>query len=135
MLDFSCMKRIFKFSIASLLAMCLAVATVVCCCIGSGVMAHFHKAAACSHCPDQNSHGNSSNPAGTCPNQLTSAEFLHGQAISTPNVSTQHFPAPVFLNHHHVILSPALSLAYPPGSPPLGISFIPLYLRTFNLRV
>ena len=134
MLSFSCMKRIFKFSIASLLAMCLAVATVVCCCIAPTVMAHFHKVAMCSHCPDQSSQGNSSNPAGACRNQLTSAEFLHGQTISTPNVSAQPFPAPVFLNHH-TVLSPALSLAYPPGSPPLGISFIPLYLRTFNLRV
>jgi hypothetical protein len=128
------MKRIFKFSIASLLAMCLAVATVVCCCIAPAVTAHFHKVAMCSHCPDQSSQGNSSNPAGVCRNQLTSAEFLHGQTISTPNVSAQSFPAPVFLNHH-TVLSPALSLAYPPGSPPLGISFIPLYLRTFNLRV
>ena len=134
MLDFSCMKRIFKFSIASLLAMCLAVATVVCCCIAPAVMAHFHKAAVCSHCPDQNSHSNFPNPAGACQNQLTSAEFSHGQTISTPNVSAQPFPAPVFLNHH-TVLSPVLSLAYPPGSPPLGISFTPLYLRTFNLRV
>ena len=134
MLDFSCMKRIFKFSIASLLAMCLAVATVVCCCIAPAVMAHFHKAAVCSHCPDQSPQGNSSNPAAACRNQLTSADSFHGQTISTPNVSTQPFPASVFLNHH-TVLSPALSLAYPPGSPPLGISFIPLYLRTFNLRV
>ncbi len=135
MLNFRCMKRIFKFSIASLLVICLGVATVVCCCISPVVMAHFHKVAICSHCPDQNSHGNSSNPAGTCQKQLTNAEFSHGQTISPPKVSLLPFPAPIFLNNHHTILSPTLFSAYPPGSSPPGISFTPLYLRTFNLRV
>ncbi len=135
MLNFKCMKSILKFSIASLLAICLTVATVVCCCVRPAVMAHFHKAAMCSHCTDQNSKSHSSNPAGACQQQLTNAEFSNGQTISPPKISLLPSPAPFFLNNHHTILLPTLFLAYPPGSSPPGISFTPLYLRTFNLRV
>jgi hypothetical protein len=129
------MKRIFKLLIASLLTVSLGVATVICCCIAPSVMAHFHKAVTCSHCPDKNSQGNSPNPAGTCQQQLTSAEFLHSQTISSPVFSGHSFHVSDILNHHQITFTHSLLLAYPPGGPPLGISFTPLYLTTFNLRV
>jgi hypothetical protein len=129
------MKRIFKLYIACLLTVSLGVATVICCCIAPSVMAHFHKTVMCSHCQSENPNGNSSNPARTCRYQLTSAEFSNDQTISTPNASAPSFSASVFLNDHRSILSPILSLASPPGSPPLGIGFTPLYLRTFSLRI
>ena len=135
MLYFLCMKKIFKLSIASLLTVSLSVATVICCCIAPSEMAHFHKTVMCSHCPSQDSHSKSSNPAATCQNQLTSAEFNHSSSISSSVASTVHFPVPGFLNIHQTVLSPSLSLTYPPGGPPLGISFTPLYLRSFNLRI
>jgi len=130
------MKKILKLFVASLLTATLSVATVICCCVAPAVMAHFHQVTiCCSHCADKCSHDNSSNPGGACQNKLTSAEFSGGQTISTPKVSLLPFLAPVFLNNHYKVLSSTLSLAYPPGGPPLGISFTPLYLRTFNLRV
>ncbi len=129
------MKKVLKLFIASLLTVSLGVATVICCCIAPVVMAHFHKAAMCSHCHDQNSNDHSSNPAGTCQQQLTSAEFSHVPTISSPVVSADSFPVSVFLNNHQIALTQSLLLAYPPGGPPLGISLTPLYLRTFNLRV
>jgi len=128
------MRTILKLFTASLLTVALSVATVMCCCSASAAMAHFHKMDSCSHCPGPASHDNSSNPAGTCQNQLTSAEFSHSQIISTPNISVLPFQVPVFLNNHQITLTHLL-LAYPPGGPPLGISFTPLYLRTFNLRI
>ncbi len=135
MLNSQYMIKIFKLFIASLLIISLGVATVICCCIAPSVMAHFHKAVMCSHCQGENSHSNSSNPAGACRQQLTSAEFFHAQTISSPIVSAKFFPVSVFLNNHQVTPTRSLLLAYPPGGPPLGISFTPLYLRTFNLRV
>jgi len=121
--------------VALLLTLSLGVATVICCCIAPSVMAQFHKAAVCSHCPGEKSQGNPSNPAGTCQQQLTSADIFNGSIISSPIVPAKHFPVTVFLNDHHITLTRSLLLAYPPGGPPLGISFTPLYLRTFNLRI
>ena len=129
------MKKAFKLFIAILLTASLGVATVICCCIAPSVMAHFHKKVMCSHCPDQNSHSNSPNPAGSCQQQLTSADISHGSTISSPIVPTKHLPVTVFLNDHRIALTHSLLLAYPPGGPPLGVSFTPLYLRTFNLRI
>jgi len=129
------MRKIFNLFIAFLLAASLSVATVVCCCIAPSVMAYFHKTVACSHCPGENPSGNSSNPAAACQNQLTSAEFTHSPIILSSSVSGNSFPSVVFLNDHQIALTRSLLLAYPPGGPPLGISFTPLYLRTFNLRI
>ena len=129
------MKKIFSLLIASLLTVALSVATVICCCIAPSVMAHFHKTAMCSHCTGASSHGNSSNPMGACQNQLTSAELSHAQIISSSIISVQHFPLSVFVNNHQITFTRSLLLAYPPGAPPLGIRFTPLYLRTFNLRI
>jgi len=125
----------FKLFTASLLTIALSVATVMCCCSASAAVAHFHKVDSCSQCPGQASHDNSSNPAGACQNQLTSAEFSHSQIITTPNVSVLPFHSPDFLNNYKITLTHSLLSAYPPGGPPLGISFTPLYLRTFNLRI
>lgn len=128
------MEKIVKPYIASLLIACLAVTTVVCCCIGPAIMAHLHKASACSHCSPQDSHGHSSSPSDGCMYRLTNAEASHGQVIiaSAPLV----FTPITFLDHH--IVTPFLSSsiqAYPRGSPPLAASFTPLYLRTFSLRI
>jgi hypothetical protein len=129
------MKRVLKLFLASLLTVSLSLATVICCCIAPSVIVHFHKTDACSHCSSQGAHNNAPNPAGACQNQLTSAEFLHSQAISTPNVSATLSPVSAFLSIHRTTVIPSILLAYPPGGPPLGISFTPLYLRTFNLRI
>ena len=129
------MKKIFKLLIASLLTVSLSVATVICCCIAPSVMAHFHKTVMCSHCQGASSHGNPSNPLGSCQNQLTSAELSHPQIVSSSIILVQHFPLSVFVNNHQITFSRSLLLAYPPGVSPLGISFTPLYLRTFNLRI
>ncbi len=129
------MRRMMKLFTASLLTVALSVATVMCCCSASATAAHFHKVDSCDHCPDQGSHDNSSNPSGTCQQQLTSAEFSHAQTIFSPVVSATTFPISAFLNNHQRILSPSLPLAYPPGSPPPSISLTPLYLRTFSLRI
>ena len=128
------MRKILKLFTASLLTVALSVATVMCCCSASAAVASFHKMDSCNHCPGSASHDNSSNPAGICQQQLTSAEFSHSQIIFTSNVSVLPFQAPIFLNNHQITLTHSL-LAYPPGSPPLGISLTPLYLRTFNLRI
>ena len=128
------MKKIFKLFIASILTLSLGFATVVCCCIAPSVMAHFHKVVTCSHCQAKDPNAKPSNPAKICQQQLTSAEFFHVSTISSPIVSIHHFPASLFLNDHHIIPTHLL-LAYPPGGPLLGISFTPLYLRTFNLRI
>ena len=129
------MRKIFNLFIASLLTVSLGVATVVCCCIAPSVMAHIHKTAMCSHCPDQGSQSHPVNPAGACQQQLTSAELLHSQTISFDHVLGKLFQAPIFFDNHITTIPPPTSLAYPPGSPPSGISFTPLYLRTFNLRI
>jgi hypothetical protein len=128
------MRKIFKLFTVSLLTVALSVATVLCCCSASALMAHFHKVEMCGHCPSQNSHEHSSNPGTTCQYQLTSAEFSHSQTISSPIVSVS-FPAQIFLDKHLAALLPNSSLAYPRGSPPLISNFTPLYLRTFNLRI
>jgi hypothetical protein len=129
------MRKIFRVFTASLLTIVLSVATVVCCCSASAAMANFHKVNDCSHCPGKSAHSNSSDPVGTCQYQLTSAEFSHSPIVISSIVSAKIFPALIFLNNHQVTLTHSLLLAYPPGGPPLGISFTPLYLRTFNLRI
>jgi len=128
------MRQIFKLFIASVLSVALSVATVICCCSASAAMAHFHKAVICSHCQGAaNSNGDYSNQAGVCQHQFQSAEFFHGATISSPVVSSAHaFPV---LAHYRTIVLPSLSLSYPHGSPPLTVSFTPLYLRTFSLRI
>jgi len=128
------MGKIFKLYTVSLLTVALSVATVICCFSAPAVAAHFNKAVACSHCPATSSHDNSPNPAGTCKQQLTSAEFFHSQTVSSSAVSGGSFPASASFKHITIFL-PSSVLAYPRGSPPLGVSFTPLYLRTFNLRV
>jgi hypothetical protein len=129
------MRKIFKPLIALSIIAAFAVFSVLCCCTASAVTAHFQKATTCSHCHGQNSNGHPFDPIKACQNQLKSAEFSHSQIIYPQINSVGPFQSPVFINNHRPILSPSLSLAYPPGSSPPGISFTPLYLRTFNLRV
>ena len=130
------MKRIPKLIIASLLAITLGVASVICCCIAPTVMAHFSKKdMACSHCPGEKSHGNSSNPLGACQQQLTSADVIHHSTLSSSVLSTKYLSLSLSFINYQNNLTHSILLAYPPGGPPLGISFTPLYLRTFNLRV
>ena len=127
------MRKILKLFIASVLTVALSVATVMCCCSASAAMAHFHKAVVCSHCQGHSSHDNSSNQTGKCQHQFQAAEFSHGATISSPVVSSAH--ALSVLAHHRTIVLPSLSLSYAHGSPPLTVSFTPLYLRTFSLRI
>jgi len=129
------MKKLSKILIALLLSATVSVATVICCCIAPSVMAHFHKTVTCSHCAGQDSQGKSSNPLESCRNQLTSADLSQSPAASVSAVSVKTFPVPVIFGKYISALPPSFSLGYPPGSPPLGISFTPLYLRTFNLRI
>jgi len=129
------MRKILKLFTASVLTVVLSVATVICCCSAAVAMADFHKVDSCSHCPGQNSNKHSSNPITTCQYQLTSAEFSHSQVISSAAVSGFPFPTSVSFDKHLTISLVPPVLAYPPGSPPLHISFTPLYLRTFNLRI
>jgi len=67
------MAKISKILMSSLLTVSMFVATVICCCIGSGVMAHFHKPAMC--CEKQNPSHQDSPPMGSCQSHLTSAEL------------------------------------------------------------
>ena len=129
------MTKIFKIFTAMVLISSLCVATVICCCIAPAVMAHLHKVVSCSHCPSSNSHHHSSNPADVCLSQLTSAEFVQMQTIDFTKHLGNAFPLPLFVDKYITTLPPSRILAYSPGSPPLRISFIPLFLRTFNLRV
>ena len=130
------MRNKFRPFVAFLLIGFLSVATVMCCCSARALAAHFHKAAICSHCPGgHGSHDNSSNPAGTCQHQFSNAEFSHSPTIASSTVSNISFHASVFFDKHTTTLPPSLSLVYPPGSPLLAASLIPLYLRTFNLRI
>jgi hypothetical protein len=129
------MIKIVKLFIASLLAVCLTVATVICCCIAPAVMTHFHKVAMCGHCQSQNSHGHSSNSTTACQYHLTSAEFLHTQAISSSAFSGVSFPSSILFDKHITIFLLSSVFAYPRGSPPWAANFTPLYLRTYNLRV
>lgn len=127
------MRKIFKLFTASLLTVSLSVATVICCCSASAVMAHFHKVAMCGHCSEKSSHDNSSNPDATCKYQLTSAEFSHSKTLSF-SIPTVSIPF-VFDRHLSTPFLPSVISSYPRGSPPLTASFIPLYLRTFTLRI
>jgi len=129
------MSKIIKLFTSSLLAVCLSVATVMCCCSASSAVAHFHKTAMCGHCSDKGPHNTSSSPVLACKYQLTSAEFSNTQVIPSSVVSGVTFSAPIFFDKHITTLPSPVSLACPPGSSPLGISFTPLYLRTFNLRI
>jgi hypothetical protein len=129
------MRKIVKPVIALSIAAAFAFSAVLCCCTASAVMTHFHKKVICSDCPNQNDHGKSSSPIGDCQQQLTSADLSQVQTIVSSAVSGGAFPAPVILIGHHTSLTHSLLFAYPPGGPPLGISFTPLYLRTFNLRI
>jgi len=128
------MGKTFKLFIAFLLAVSLGMATVICCCVAPAVMAHFHKISVCNHCSSQNSSQTHSCPDSNCSYKLTNAESFHGNAISfsAPVIDTHSF----FFNRHltftfhHSFVS-----VYPRGSPPLTVSFTPLYLRTFTLRI
>jgi hypothetical protein len=124
--------KVFKSFTASVLALSMFVATVACCCIGAGVMAHFHKPAMC--CEKQNSSHQDSAPMGSCQNHLTSAEFSHAQAVLTAPAAISFFPA-ISLGTHHADFVASFPQVYSRGSPPLAASFTPLYLRTFNLRI
>ena len=128
------MARISKIFIASLLAVSLGMATVICCCVAPAIMTHFHKVSVCSHCSSQNSSQTHSCPDSNCAYKLTNAESFHSNIISfsAPVVDTHTF----FFNQHLTLTFPlSLVSAYPRGSPPLTSSFTPLYLRTFNLRI
>jgi len=129
------MKKIFKLYTASILSVSLGVATVLCCCIAPTVMALFHRTTVCSHCHGQDPQGKPPNPAQACQQQLTSADFLHPPTISSPVVTGHFVPWTAFVNIHRLIPTHSPLLAYPPGGPPPGIGFTPLYLRTFDLRV
>ena len=134
MVYFKCMGKISKILISSLLTVSMFLATVICCCIGSAVMEQLHKPSMCKDCATQgSSHSKSSNPTEGCLYHLTSAEISHSHAISfsSPTSSIPNF----FDKHLTTPLLPSLISSYPRGSPPLTASFIPLYLRTFTLRI
>ena|ERR1700733_11760799 len=124
--------KIVKLITASTLAVTMFVATVVCCCIGAGVMANFHKSVMC--CEKQNPSHQDSAPMETCQNHLTSAEFSHVQTILTAPTAISFSPA-ISLGTHHADFIASFPQVYSRGSPPLAASFTPLYLRTFNLRI
>jgi hypothetical protein len=124
--------KILKPFIASVLALSMFVATVVCCCIATGIMARFHKPAMC--CDKQNPSHQDSVPMGSCQNHLTNAEFSHAQTILTAPVAISFSPA-ISLGTYHANFLFSFPQVYSRGSPPLAASFTPLYLRTFNLRI
>ena len=124
--------KIFKSFTASVLAVTMFVATAVCCCIGTAVVAHFHKPAMC--CEKQNSSHQDSAPMGACQNHLTSAEFSHAPTVLTAPAAISFSPA-ISLGTHHADFVASFPQVYSCGSPPLAASFTPLYLRTFNLRI
>lgn len=129
------MVRALKLPVSFLLVVTLAVATVICCCIGPSAVAQLHKTAMCSHCPAKNSSsGHSTSSTDSCMYRLANAEASYGQIIIAPAPTV--FTPIAFFDHHTVMpFLPSLVQAYPRGSPPLATSFTPLYLRTFNLRV
>lgn len=132
MIYFKCMAKLLKFSIASILTACVAVATVICCCAGPTVMAHLHKKAMCGHCKEKAA-GHSSNPAQMCQSHLTDAEALAPQSIAGPEkaiVYTHTVAAKLFIPT--VLYQNSL---YPRGSPPLAAARLPLYLQTHSLRI
>ena len=124
--------KIFKSFTASALALSMFVATVACCCIGAGVMAHFHKPAMC--CEKQNSSHQDSMPMGSCQNHLTSAEFSHAQTVLTVPAAISFSPA-ISLGTHHANFLASFPQVYSRGSPPLIISTVPIYLQIRNLRI
>ena len=129
------MIKLLKILTVFVVVTCLAVTTVVCCCLGPAVMAHFHKSSVCHHCPPQDSsHGHSSNPGNNCMYQLTSADTFNGQIISAP-APVVFTPVIFFDKHIRTDFLPSSISAYPRGSPPLNISFTPVYLRTLSLRI
>jgi len=127
------MDKVSKILISWLLTATMFFATVICCCVGAGVMAHFHKPAAMC-CEKQNSSHQDSVPMGSCQNHLTSAEFSHAQTILTVPAAISFSPA-ISLGTHHADFVASFPQVYSRGSPPLAASFTPLYLRTFNLRI
>ena len=128
-------KHYFKILMAIILTITLSVATVVCCCIAPSVMAQFHQQVTCSHCHSPNNPKHSSNPAEKCLNQLTSADLSVSFGISHATASVTHWPTTFFVQHHRIVFLHSLIRVYPPGGPPLGLSFAPQYLHTFNLRI
>ena len=128
------MIKMLKPFTAFILTGCLAVTTVVCCCLGPAVMAHFHKAAVCSHCASPNSsHDHSSNPAGTCQYHLTNAEFSGAQP-GPFSMAAPLFAPSSFLDKHMANFLPPFTAIYPRGSPPLTGS-TPIYIQIRSLRI
>jgi len=124
--------KILKPFIASVLALSMLVATVVCCCIATGLMAHFHKPAMC--CEKQNPSHQDSAPMGSCQNHLTSAEFSHAQTVLTaPAVAI--FSPVISLGTHHADFVASFPQVYSRGSPPLIISTVPIYIQIRSLRI
>jgi len=126
--------KAFKLITASVLAVSMFVATVICCCIGGALMAHFQKPSTmCCEKKDASSH-DTSNPSSACLNHLTSAEFTH-----TPTTIDKPAAAGFGYNSHPSTYQTdflySFDQIYPRGSPPLTVSLIPLYLRTFTLRI
>jgi len=130
------MRKILNPMMSVLIAAVFVFSAVFCCCTATALMTHIQKPAVmCSHCQGEHPQSKSSVPAGACPQQLTSAIVLHSHTIIGSFETSIHYPTPAFLNHYHNIFSLTLISVYPPGGPPLGFRFTPLYLRTFNLRI
>jgi len=129
------MKSIFKLFIAFLLTVCLALATVVCCCVAPAVMAHFHKIPKCSHCQDQSSNNHFSNTSGTCQYYLTSAALSRSQTISSSVKSLIVSIDFVSFNKHLTPFLPSSQIVYPPGGPSLIANTVSIYLSTHSLRI
>lgn len=129
------MAKIFKIFVISLLTVCLSVATVICCCVAPAVISHFHKVSGCSHCHDQNSAGSSSTAAGSCQSHITVADASHSQTITSSAAASVFLPVQITFDKYTISLLPSSVVSYPRGSPPLGASLVPLYLRTFSLRI
>jgi hypothetical protein len=128
------MRKIFKPLIVLSLITVFAVFSVLCCCTASAVMAHLQKKVMyCSHCHQEPSKGKPSNNSESCHHQYLGAEYVVASNIFTAH-TIAFYPA-IHVFDHHKILAPILLRAYPPGGPPLGINFTPLYLRTFQLRI
>ena len=129
------MRNFFEIFAVSVLTVCLAVTTVMCCCLGPAVMAHFHKAAVCGHCSSpSSSHDHSSNPAGTCQYHLTSAEFSPAQAILF-SVAAPVFTPIAFFDKHTINFLFSFPTIYPRGSPALAAGSTPIYIQIRSLRL
>ena len=127
------MRKIFKPLISLGIIVAFVFFSVLCCCTATAFMAQFHKKVTCSHCHQKSSQSPVS--PGSCQHQFLSADVTHASNNISTDVSVS---SPHVLGFHHVS-GPGriveLTRMYPPGGPPLGISFTPLYLRTFNLRI